>query len=120
MNNQNEDNVMNAVSDYLSLLQLKYDCETVCSLVKPLLHDGVAGLGVIPYISLTAAAALEFLDSCGNSTLPKSDTLHIQDVRLKLKVFKNGYSKSKRMILNIDYLQDQVFKNMLRFNFTRQ
>ena len=34
-------------------------------------------------------------------------------------MFEDGYSKSKRMLLNIDYLQDQVFKNRLRFAFMR-
>lgn len=116
MNNQNE---ISAISNYLSLLQLKYDCETICSLIPSLQRDGITAFGVIPYISLTTASALEFLDSYKNDVLPKSDILQIQDVRLKLKVFEDGYSKSKKMILNIDFLQDQVFKNMLRFNFMR-
>ncbi|WP_458397377.1 hypothetical protein [Anaerotignum sp.] len=40
-------------------------------------------------------------------------------MRLKLKVFEDGYSKSKRMMLNIDYLQNEVFKNRLKFKITR-
>ena len=116
---KSEDNSMNAIGDYLSLLQLKYDCETICSLIKHLQHDGVAAFGIIPYISLTAASTLELLHSSGNEISLEPEVLQIHDVRLKLKVFENGYSKSKRMIVNIDYLQDQVFKNMLKFDFMR-
>ena len=110
---------MNAIGNYLSLLQLKYDCETICSLIKHLQYDGVAAFGIIPYISLTATSTLELLYSSENEISLEPDVLQIHDVRLKLKVFENGYSKSKRMIINIDYLQDQVFKNMLKFDFMR-
>ncbi len=43
-----------ATNQYLSCVQLKLDCETICSLVKSLQQDGVTGFGVMPYITLTA------------------------------------------------------------------
>lgn len=57
---------LKSLCDYLSLLQLKYDCETICSLVPSLQKDGVTSLGIIPYISLTTASALEILASDKN------------------------------------------------------
>ena len=37
--NNNEYNAEMAINEYLSLLQIKYDCETVYSLVKSLQQD---------------------------------------------------------------------------------
>lgn len=113
-----KNNIPKSLCDYLSLLQLKYDCETICSLVSSLQKDGVTSFGIIPYISLTTASALEILAS-DKTLFQESDILKIKDVRLKLKIFEDGYGKSKKMLLNIDYLQDQVFKNMLKFRFMK-
>lgn len=48
--NTSHDNVsmQAAVNNYLSCIQLKYDCETVCSFAKSLQQDGVTVFGVIP------------------------------------------------------------------------
>ena len=91
-----EDNALKAFSDYFSLLQLKYDCETVYGLIHALQQDGVTAHGIVPYVSLTAASALEFLDSSNNNIMEKTDILKIQDVRLKLKCFEDGFSQSKK------------------------
>lgn len=119
MREQNENNTINAISNYLSLLQLKYDCETVGSLVPTLKRDGILVFGLTPYFSLTVASAIEFLEFSPNGIPDELDILKIQDVRLKLKVFEASYSKSKRMILNIDFLQDQIFKNELAHDFMK-
>lgn len=118
--NINNNNVteQEAINNYLSCIQLKSDCETICSLVKSLQQDGVTGFGVIPYITLTAYTALEMLPSNGPQfQVPYS--AQIKDIRMKLKIFEDGYSKSKRMLLNIDYLQDQIFLKKLKFNFMK-
>lgn len=107
-----------AISDYFSVLQLKYDCETVYGLIKTIEKDGVTSFGVLPYITLTVATALEMLET-NNITDEIIKTAKIEDIRLKLKLFENGYGKSKKMLLNIDYLQNQIFKKQLRFKFMR-
>ena len=96
-----------AINQYLSCVQLKLDCETICSLVKSLQQDGVTGFGVMPYITLTAYTALEILSS-NDPQFQIPYSAQIKDIRMKLKIFEDGYSKSKRMLLNIDYLQDQI------------
>lgn len=113
-----KNDIPKSLCDYLSLLQLKYDCETICSLVSSLQKDGVTSFGIIPYISLTTASALEILASDKN-LFQEPEILQIKDVRLKLKIFEDGYGKSKKMLLNIDYLQNQVFKNMLKLGFMK-
>lgn len=107
------------LGNFLSLLQLKLDCETVYMLITALQRDGVTSMGVIPYITLTTFAALELLDAKADNNISIPNTVRIKDIRLKLKMFEDGYSKSKKMLLNIDYLQDQIFKNKLRFGFMK-
>ena len=78
-----KNDIPKSLCDYLSLLQLKYDCETVCSLVSSLQKDGVTAFGIIPYISLTTMSALEILAS-DKDLFQESDILQIKDVRLKM------------------------------------
>lgn len=106
------------ISNHLSMLQLKYDVETIYSLVTSQL-DGVTAFGLTPYYTLTTASILEYFKLDEAEEYKNSDSLKVKDVRLKLKVFEDGYSKSKRMMLNIDYLQNEVFKNKLKFKITR-
>ncbi len=61
--NNNKYNAEMTTNDYLSLLQIKYDCETVYGFIKSLQQDGVTGFGSIPYFTLTAATILEMLSS---------------------------------------------------------
>ena len=77
------------------------DCETVYSLAKSLQQDGVTGFGIIPYFTLTAATILEMLSS-NEIKLEIPYSARIKDIRIKLKIFEDGYSKSKRMLLAID------------------
>lgn len=119
MKNHIDGSFTNTICDYLSIQQIKYDCATVYSLIMSMQRDGITSFGVLPYISLVTSSILEFVGSSVNTMLSKIDILRIQDVRLKLKVFEDGFSKSKRMVLNIDYLQDQVFRDMLKYKFLK-
>ncbi|MBD5096051.1 MAG: hypothetical protein HDT40_03425 [Lachnospiraceae bacterium] len=116
MNNKN--NAQMTINDYLSLLQIKYDCETVYSLGKSLQQDGVTSFGIIPYFTLTVATILEMLSS-NEIKIKIPYSARIKDIRMKLKIFEDGYSKSKRMLLAIDYLQNEIFKNQLTFSFMK-
>lgn len=117
-NLDNRHNEQLAINDYLSLLQIKYDCETIYGLVKTLQQDGITSFGVIPYFTLTVATVLEMFSSNDiNIQIPYY--ARIKDIRMKLKIFEDGYSKSKRMLLGIDYLQNEIFKNQLTFSFMK-
>ena len=114
----NKYNTQMTTNDYLSWLQIKYDCETVYGLIKSLQRDGVTSFGVIPYFTLTAATILEMLSSKEIKTeIPYS--ARIKDIRMKLKIFEDRYSKSQKMLLAIDYLQNEIFKNRLTFPFMK-
>lgn len=114
----NKYNKQITTNDYLSLLQIKYDCETVYGLIKSLQKDGVTSFGIIPYITLMAANILEVFSS-NEIELEIPYSVRIKDIRMKLKIFEDGYSKSKRMLLAIDYLQNEIFKNRLTFSFMK-
>lgn len=105
--NNNKYNAEMTRNEYLSLLQIKYDCETVYGLAKSLQQDGVTGFGIIPYFTLTVATILEMLSS-NEIKLEIPYSARIKDIRMKLKIFEDGYSKSKRMLLAIDYLQKRL------------
>ena len=114
----NNSNAQIAINHYLSLLQIKYDCETVYSLAKSLQQDGITGFGIIPYYTLTAATALEMFSS-NDIEIEIPYPARIKDIRMKLKIFEDGFSKSKRMLLGIDYLQNEIFKKKLTFSFMK-
>ncbi len=82
----NKYNVQMTTSDYLSLLQIKYDCETIYGLIKSLQLDGVTSFGIIPYFTLTAATILEILSS-NEIKLEIPYSARIKDIRMKLKIF---------------------------------
>ena len=116
--NNNKYNAEMTTNDYLSLLQIKYDCETVYGLIRSLQQDGVTSFGSIPYFTLTATTILEMLSSKEiKIEIPYS--ARIKDIRMKLKIFEDRYSKSQKMLLAIDYLQNEIFKNKLTFSFMK-
>ena len=103
-----------------SFMQIYYDCKTIKSLFYSIKENYIAGIALIPYMSLFCWEALDFFKKIGiDFNIEENDTFTLTDVRLKLKVFENKYSKAKNMILNCDYLQDYIFKNKLKFNFMK-
>lgn len=117
--NQTQKNIIpTSLSNSLSTLQMQYDCQTVLSLLHSLQPHGVTSFGIIPYITLTTYSLLEmFSEELKDIIIPNRS--RIIDVRMKLKLFEENYSRSKRMILNIDYLQDQAFKRKLKYKFLK-
>ena len=99
-----------------SILQIYYDCKTIKSLFESIKENFIAGIALIPYMSLFCWEALEFFRKIGlDFDIKGNDTFTLADIRLKLKIFESKYSKAKNMILNCDYLQDYIFKNKLSF-----
>ena len=104
-----------------SVIQIYYDCKTITSLFYSIKENYIAGIAFIPYISLFCWEALDFFEKLGIVfNVKENDVFSLTDVRLKLKIFENKYSKAKNMILNCDYLQDYIFKNKLKFDFMKE
>lgn len=103
-----------------SIIQIYYDCKTIKSLYNSIKENYIAGIALIPYMSLFCWEALDLFKKLGvDFNIKENDTFTLTDVRLKLKIFENKYSKAKNMILNCDYLQDYIFKNKLKFDFIK-
>ena len=106
--------------DECSFIQIYYDCKTIKSLFYSIKENYIAGITLIPYMSLFCWESLAFFRKIGiDFNIEENDTFTLTDVRLKLKIFENKYSKAKNMILNCDYLQDYIFKNKLKFDFMK-
>ena len=95
-------------------IQLKQDFETIFQLIPIFSAYPELAFGFIPYFSLAAVNGLEYLESYNDfnvsERIPDLDTHGLKDIRAKLKVFDSGYKKSKKLLLNIDYIQDQIFR----------
>ncbi len=97
----------------IGTIQTKQDCETIFQLVPFLNAYPELSFGMIPYISLFAVSTLEFLNEygnhCKNIDFQTRNRKGLADLRAKLKVFDSGFVKTRRMVLNIDFIQDQIF-----------
>ncbi len=76
--------------------------------------DGVFMLSLLPYFALYCRSAQEFF---GEEIIDDDIDKQINDLRNGLKIYSGRYIKSKDATLNSDEQQNNVFKNMLRFNF---
>lgn len=89
------------------------------TLVNSLLknRDSVFVLGMIPYLSLFCNSAQDFFDvKIHNDSI----TVKVYDIRNGIKVFTDKYGKSKKIANKLDFQQDNKFKEMLRFKFSKK
>lgn len=112
-----DNNAIEVKVDYFSLRQIIYDCQTIAGLVPFIRTNSFLSLGIIPYLTLAAYDVLEILFKDIKSQIPYSH--NIEDVRMKLKFFEDGYGRSERMIRSIDYLQNEIFKNKVKIPLLR-
>lgn len=96
------------------------DCNTLINLIHSLSENPIVGVQITPFISLFCTEALNYCAKYNiKIALPQNNSFSVDDIRLKLKLFENKYSKARKMIENCDYLQDYIFRHQLRFNFTK-
>lgn len=110
---------MKTFENYLALNLIKNDAETLKKLV--LLHnEPVLVLGFAPYLAMLVQEAFDYFTSFFQPLEASKDSSHsFAEVRSKLKLFHNRFGKTKKQILTIDMRQDEEFRSMLRFSFTR-
>lgn len=100
----------------LSMTAIKNDSETLKAIISTLSQSTVA-FAILPYISLFCTAVEEYCSSCDMKVeFQDNSSLAISDIRNKLKLFSDKYSKSQTQILTTDSIQDNEFKRKLRFN----
>lgn len=79
-------------------------------------HNSAINLSMIPFCALYCRSAKEFL---GIADIGNEIEKEVKDIRDGLKIFTGKYSKGKKMALESDKQQNEVFQNMLRFSFTK-
>lgn len=99
----------------LEIAQMKQDCESIFQLIPFFTAYPELSYGFVPYFSLFSTSVLEFVNKyCSEFTLNEEmqviNQARIKDVRAKIKVFDYGYLKSRKLLLNVEYVQEQDFK----------
>lgn len=102
----------------IETLQTKQDFETVFQLIPSLVAYPELSFGFIPYLASSTISVIELLKKYGRISeldeAEKIDEKKIKDIRAKIKTFDTQYATSIRIIRNIEYIQDQIFKKSNR------
>lgn len=105
----------------LEIAQMKHDCESIFQFIPFFSAYPELSYGFIPYFSLFSISVLEFLKKYNNDYFLSDEAqnigqVRIKDIRAKIKVFDSGYAKSRKILLNIAYIQEQDFKRRNAIN----
>ena len=104
----------------LSVLSIKYDCETLIALA-PIVTDPIYSLGLLPYLALFCCAVEEYCQATGQAVdFFKGSPFNLAEIRCRLKLFDDRYGRTKNKITTIDDLQNTYFSNLLSFKFLKR
>lgn len=98
----------------IEMAQTKHDCESIFQLLPFFSAYPELSYGFVPYFSLFSVSVLDFFnkyrDYIDTEETQRIDQTRIKDIRAKLKVFEPGYVKTRKLLLNVDYIQEQDFR----------
>lgn len=96
--------------------QTKHDFETVLQLTPFFIAYPELSFGFIPYFAASTIASLDLIRKYRVPTdYYESNIVNeekMKDIRTKIKIFDTRYSASLRMLMNVDYIQNEIFKKM--------
>lgn len=98
-----------------TLLLIRNDCETLKEIVLKF-PNPIFSMTIIPYMALFCRSVQEYY---GTELINKDVDSEIYDIRNSVKMYGERYGKSKKQFLASDERQDEEFKNLLRFDFTK-
>lgn len=96
-------------------LLIQNDCETLKKLILKY-QDSIFNMEIIPYLALFCRSFQEY---CDIELISKDVDSEIYDIRNSIKIYGARYGKSKKQFLESDERQDEEFRNMLCFDFTK-
>lgn len=96
-----------------SINLIVYDGVMIANLLTKT-KNGNTALSLFPYLAFYLRASQEFFDI---SLIDQEIEKKIKDIRNGLKTFTGRYSKGKKVSDKVDNLQNETFKQMLRFKF---
>lgn len=99
----------------VSVRIIQEDVETIYSLLQTE-RDSIFSMEVIPYYVLFVQSCQEYM---GENFLPESMKKDFKDIRNHIKVYAERFRKSQRRVVSVDEAQNEVFKNQLRFQFSK-
>lgn len=100
----------------ISIRIIQEDAESIYSLLASE-RNSVFSMGVIPYYALFVQSCQEFM---GENFLPESAATEIKDIRNHIKIYAEGFGKTKKRVLATDDEQNEDFKSQLRFQFLKK
>lgn len=101
---------------YITILVMHEDVETICSLMQSE-RDPIFGMEILPYYALFIQSFQEYM---GETFLDKKFAIKIKNIRNYIKVYGEGFGKTRRRIENVDFIQDEHFCSQLTFDFMKK
>lgn len=112
---ENKEEITENLEKMITCRIIQEDAETVFSLMQTE-HNPIFALEIIPYYSLFVQACQEYM---GETFVDKSFSTKIIDIRNFIKIYGEGFGKSKKRMELIDEKQDENYKSQLRFDFMK-
>lgn len=113
--NKNEDTYKSILKTHSNTLIVQ-DGKTLVTLLQSI-HNSAMTLSLIPFCALYCRSAKEFLCIEENGNEIEKE---VKDIRDGLKIFTGKYSKGKKMAVESDDQQNEIFQSKLRFSFTKK
>lgn len=98
----------------LSLIQ--NDCETLKKIMYQS-NDSIFWMELVTYMALFCRSLQEYYDI---PMISEEIDSEIYDIRNSIKLYGERYGKSKKQFLESDEIQDEEFRNMLRFDWSKE
>lgn len=92
------------------------DGQIISSCLLDVPYKEIVSLLLLPYVGLYCKEAEEFL---GRRVINSDVESQITDLRNSIKTFCEKYNKSEKKFILTDDKQDEYFKDLLRFDFTK-
>lgn len=92
------------------------DGQIISSCLLDVPYKEIVSLLLLPYVGLYCKEAEEFL---GRRVINSDVESQITDLRNSIKIFCEKYNKSEKQFILTDDKQDEYFKDLLRFDFTK-
>ena len=110
-----EKNESTDIEKLISIRVIQEDAETIMSLLQSE-RSPVFLLAVMPYYALFVKACQEFFD---NDYIPENVSSQIASIRNYIKSSGDRFSKIKSRIEEVDFEQNEQFKNQLKYAFLK-
>jgi len=95
-------------------IQIKNDAETLRQLLKMYGKSSIFMMGILSYLALFATSNKEFIiKTLGPIDLPSVSPIPHDEIRNKLKLFSQKYSKEKSKVTETDERQNDIFNEKI-------